>query len=175
VNGLKSLPSKMLSIGKDLVKGLWNGISDMVGWITGKIQGFGDRVLDGIKDFFGINSPSRVMQDEVGVMLSRGVAEGITDGEDYPVRAMADLSAGLMDEADELNGLTLERKLHNTFTAPAAAAADSGMLGKLDKILEAIERGQVLTIDGAKLVGATAGQMDSTLGQRRALVARGAV
>jgi tRNA U34 2-thiouridine synthase MnmA/TrmU len=46
---------------------------------------------------------------------------------------------------------------------------------QLDKILAAIERGQILTIDGKALVGATAGNMDNTLGQRRALAARGAL
>ena len=50
-----------------------------------------------------------------------------------------------------------------------------GLIGKLDKILDAIERGQVLTIDGDALVGATAERTDSALGQRRMLTARGAV
>ena len=60
VNTIKSIPGGMLSIGKDIVKGLWNGISDMTGWVIDKIQGFGESVLGGIKDFFGIHSPSRV-------------------------------------------------------------------------------------------------------------------
>ena len=49
------------------------------------------------------------------------------------------------------------------------------MLDKLDRILSAIERGQILTIDGKSFVGATAELIDSTLGQRRELVARGAI
>ena len=56
-----------------------------------------------------------------------------------------------------------------------AASTDSWMSDKLDKILSAIERGQILTIDGAALVGATATHMDNALGQRRALAARGAI
>lgn len=176
VNTVKSLPSKMLDIGKDLVRGLWNGISDMAGWVIGKIQGFGDSVLSGIKDFFGIKSPSRVFRDEIGKMLATGLAEGIEKNAAEPLNAMADLSRDVLGETDTLNGLTLERKLQHTFAAPAAfSVAESGMLAKLDKILAAIERGQVLTIDGGALVGSTAGRMDSTLGQRRALVARGAV
>ena len=176
VNTVKSLPSKMLNIGKDLVRGLWNGISDMAGWVIGKIQGFGESVLSGIKNFFGIKSPSRVFRDEVGKMLATGLAEGIEKNAAEPLNAMADLSRDVLGEADVLNGLTLERKMQHTFTAPEAfSVAESGMLAKLDKILEAIERGQVLTIDGKALVGSTAGRMDSTLGQRRALVARGAV
>ena len=77
VNTFKSLPDKMLSIGKNLIKGLWNGISDMTAWITSKLEGFGKSVLNGIKKFFGIHSPSKVFEKEVGKMLPLGMAEGI--------------------------------------------------------------------------------------------------
>lgn len=64
---------------------------------------------------------------------------------------------------------------NSTKTARAQNWIPTGMVEKLDKILAAIERGQVLTIDGDALVGATADRYDSTLGQRRALAARGAL
>jgi phage-related protein len=175
VNVIKGLPAKMLGIGKDLVRGLWNGISDMAGWVIGKIQGFGDSVLGGIKKFFGIKSPSRVFRDEVGKMLGLGLAEGIEGSADEPIKAMADLSAGVLDEAADFNGLTLERQMQHTFANPEAAAQESGVLGTLDKILAAIERGQIIAIDGDALVGATADRIDRALGQRRILAARGAV
>lgn len=176
INGVKELPSKLLSIGSDLVKGLWNGIKDMVGWITGKIKGFGESVLGGIKDFFGIHSPSRVFKDEVGKMLAEGLAEGIEDNASEPLDAMAELSKDILGEADEMNGLTLERRLQHTFAAPESfTAVESGVLDGLNKILAAIQQGQVLMLDGKALVGATANQMDTALGQRRALAARGAI
>ena len=176
VNTIKALPEKMLDIGANLVKGLWNGISNMVGWITGKIQSFGESVMDGIKSFFGIESPSKLMRDEVGTMLSAGVAEGITAGEKLPMKAMANLSKDILSEAENMDGLTLERNLQHTFTAPAAVSApDTGMLAKLDAILEAIKAGQIITIDGKRWVGGTVNQYDSALGQRRDLVARGAI
>lgn len=59
--------------------------------------------------------------------------------------------------------------------SPTVSSADGWMRDKLDKILTAIEHGQILTIDGAALVGATATHMDNALGQRRALAARGAI
>ncbi len=77
VNTITSLPGKMASIGSDIVRGLWNGISDMVGWIGGKIQGFGEGVLSGIKNFFGIASPSKLMEKEVGKFIPPGIAVGI--------------------------------------------------------------------------------------------------
>lgn len=59
--------------------------------------------------------------------------------------------------------------------SPTASSNEGWMRDKMDKILTAIERGQILTIDGAALVGATASRMDNALGQRRALAARGAM
>ena len=174
VNTIKDLPSKMLTIGKDLITGLWNGISDMTGWIIGKIESFGESVLGGIKSFFGIKSPSRVFRDEVGAMLAEGMAEGITANADAPLDAMAGLSSDLLGEAGSLNGLTLERKLQHTFAEPTAATGVS-LTDKLDRIMALLERGQILTIDGKTWIGATADGYDTKLGQRRALVARGAL
>lgn len=78
-NGVKSLPDKMKDIGKDLVRGLWNGIKNMTGWVVDKIQGFGDSVLGGIKDFFDINSPSRETE-WIGEMLAEGMGVGFGGG-----------------------------------------------------------------------------------------------
>jgi phage-related protein len=76
VKGLKDGISKVKTIGSDIVKGLWNGIKDMGSWIAKKIKGFGNDVLGGIKSFFGIKSPSRVMADEVGKNLALGIGVG---------------------------------------------------------------------------------------------------
>lgn len=76
VGAVTSIPGQMLSIGKNIVQGLWNGISDMTGWIIDKIQGFGASVLDGIKSFFGIASPSKLMEDQVGKFMAEGIAVG---------------------------------------------------------------------------------------------------
>jgi phage-related protein len=66
----------MEGVGKSLIEGLWNGIKNMGSWIAKKIQGFGDSVLNGLKDFFGIKSPSKVMADEVGKNLALGIGQG---------------------------------------------------------------------------------------------------
>ena len=89
-NTVKKLPEKMLSLGKDIVRGLWNGIKDMSGWIADKIQGFGESVLGSLKDFFGIESPSKVMRDEVGKFLAQGVGEGFKMEMGSTVRGMKD-------------------------------------------------------------------------------------
>lgn len=78
-DGLKSLPGKMLEVGKNLIQGIWNGISNAVGWLWGKISGFCSGIVDKIKGFFGIHSPSKVFADEVGKFLALGLGEGFDD------------------------------------------------------------------------------------------------
>ena len=172
---LKQLPSKVLSIGGDLVSGLWNGINNKLAWLKKKIKSFTSSVLDSIKSFFGVNSPSKETA-WVGDMLDQGLAKGVLDNARDPIKAMQRVSGGVLDAATNgVDGLSLSRALSRPATASAApAAADGGLGAKLDKILAAIEKGQVLAIDGDQLVGATAGRMDKILGQRRALAARGA-
>lgn len=176
VNGLSSLPSRIRSIGSNLVRGLWNGINDKFQWLVNKISSFTNSVLGKIKSFFGVESPSKKTA-EIGRYLSEGLAVGIDDAVDAPVNAMRSLSGDVLDAAaDGLNGLTLDRQLNATFgTQAGTAAGGDGLMAKLDKILTAIEAGQVLAIDGDTLVGATATRFDRALGQRRALAARGAI
>lgn len=67
---------KLAKAGGELIKGLWNGIKDLGKWLNDKISGFFGGVVDNIKAFFGIKSPSRLMRDEVGTMLGLGVGGG---------------------------------------------------------------------------------------------------
>lgn len=120
---IKELPGMMLDVGRDLVEGLWNGISDMVGWIGDKISGFGDSVLGGLKDFFGIASPSKVMRDEVGKFLPAGIAIGIEDSTLSAVKSVRSMADKLRNTAVEsLNGMTsgaAYRMQQNPMTAAA--------------------------------------------------------
>ncbi len=70
----------MASAGLDLIKGLWNGIKDAKQWLKNKISGFFDDIVDNIKDFFGIHSPSKLFF-EIGGYLDEGFIEGIDDME----------------------------------------------------------------------------------------------
>lgn len=79
----------------------------------------------------------------------------------------------MLGTADTLNGMTMSRTLDASFGG--SAAADSGLMGRLDRILAAIEAGRVIALDGKTLVGATVGRMDDALGQTRLLAERGAL
>lgn len=174
VDGLSSLPDELLSIGSDLVEGLWNGISNMTDWVIGKIEGFGDSILSGIKSFFGIESPSRVFRDVVGKNLALGLAEGIEDNADAPIDAMASLGEDVMGEADALNGLTIERQLNSTFSgAQSALSVDfSSVLARLDSMYGVLKNLKVV-LDSGETVGALVEQIDGALSDRYDKLARG--
>lgn len=83
VDGVSGLPGKLLDVGRNLVAGLWNGISNSFTWIKDKITGWVGNVMGFIKDLFGIHSPSAWAEDEVGLMIGRGAANGITKSAKY--------------------------------------------------------------------------------------------
>lgn len=76
ISGFSKIFDKIFDVGKNLVKGLWNGIKSVKDWVIDKIKGFGDSILEGIKDFFGISSPSKLMDKEVGTFMAQGVGTG---------------------------------------------------------------------------------------------------
>jgi len=75
VNGFTSSISQIATVGGNLIKGLWQGISDAGTWLRDKISGFFGGVVDSIKNFFGIHSPSTLFAG-----LGRNMGEGIGVG-----------------------------------------------------------------------------------------------
>lgn len=173
VSKLKELPKKVISVGKDLVSGLWQGVKDKFEWLKKKLSGFATSVLDGIKDFFGVHSPS-TETTWIGEMLDEGMAKGVEDAADAPLKAMDRLSSEMLNEAAG-DGINIERRVKHTFASGTPSALDSGLLAKLDRILAAIESGKNIYLDGETLVGSTASQYDAALGRRRVLAERGAI
>ncbi len=46
-------------VGKDILKGLWNGLQSMKDWVVEKVKGIGKSILKGLKGILGIKSPSK--------------------------------------------------------------------------------------------------------------------
>jgi tape measure domain-containing protein len=55
----KEIPGKLLNVGKNIVKGLWQGAKDMKDWVVNKFKGLGKGILNGMKKALGIKSPSK--------------------------------------------------------------------------------------------------------------------
>jgi hypothetical protein len=82
----------MLSIGKNIVTGLWDGMQQMAGWLKNKIfDFFGNLVPSWAKKMLGINSPSTVFA-AFGENIVAGLAQGINAAEN--IAKTATLSLG---------------------------------------------------------------------------------
>ena len=83
ITGIKdtfsNIGSTFAGFGKNMVEGIWNGISGATSWIKDKISGWVGNVTDFLKDLFGIASPSKLMRDEIGVYLAQGVGVGFAE------------------------------------------------------------------------------------------------
>lgn len=90
VNAVRQIPGFFMGVfagaggwlvqaGRDVIQGLINGVSSMIGNAVAAVQSVGGAMLDGVKAFLGIHSPSRVFRDEVGKMVGLGLLEGVAD------------------------------------------------------------------------------------------------
>lgn len=71
---VSSLPD-IVNVGKQIVKGLWEGIKAMGSWIKNKIGNFFSGIVSGVKSKLGIHSPSRVFAG-IGENMALGLGEG---------------------------------------------------------------------------------------------------
>lgn len=108
VGAIQALPSRLLSLATDAVRRLWNafivkdwnglgtniiqgiinGIGSMAGALWDAATNIAKTALDAIKGFFGIASPSKLMQFEIGPYIPQGLAIGIEKNAGYVTDAM---------------------------------------------------------------------------------------
>jgi phage-related protein len=105
IDGFGDCLGDMADIGLNLVKGLWNGIKDADAWLRDKISGFFGGVVNSIKDFFGIASPSKLMRDQIGKFIAQGIWVGFNE-EDPMSQINRDLRYGMkkLDTTMTLSG-----------------------------------------------------------------------
>jgi hypothetical protein len=131
----------MKDAGKNLVEGLWKGLSGSVSWIKNKIKGWVGDVTSYMKKLFGIASPSKLMRDMIGVNLVKGIGVGF-DKEmpalkrdiDSQLAWLSNYTAGV-DLGLSTKGVNLKEKLNLAF--------DENSLNSTQRI--------VLEVDGSTL------------------------
>lgn len=110
-------------IGKNLVEGIWQGITGAGNWLSNKIKGFADGVVKGIKGFFGIKSPAQKTRKGVGDEIVHGVGAGIED-------EMPDLEK---DVKKEMEGLTKQMKATvEVESSGIGTSITSGTIGRFE-------------------------------------------
>lgn len=101
INVFKNLPDKVLEIGRNIVEGLWNGIQNAKTWLTNKVTGFANSVLNGFKSAFGIHSPSTEMEEQGGYMME-GLGLGMEDGLSGILNFISSMFESVMDRIGSL-------------------------------------------------------------------------
>lgn len=129
LNFFTSLPGDMLNIGRDIVTGIWNGIAGAASWLWDKLESFASSIWGGIKKFLGIGSPSRVLADEVGQWIPKGIAAGIDEHAHTVHAAMTRLRQSMT--ANALGPVTLA-SLTNSVRGAQAGPGMTAALGGTD-------------------------------------------
>jgi len=118
VKGFTDNIGKIVQVGGDLIKGLWQGISNVADWIWSKISGFFGGIVDKIKGFFGIKSPSTLFAG-LGENMGQGIGVGFERamdqvGEDMQNAIPTDFDMPGVNVGDSSFGLSA----HGGFAGP---------------------------------------------------------
>lgn len=166
VNALGKGVSQLAEVGGNLVKGLWQGIQQLAGWLWDKVSGWISSIWDGICDFFGIHSPSDEMA-WIGEMLVKGLSGSIDANGGEAVKAAEAMSA---DINDVMHGLAkdMETALPTDFNVDgnvhgtvSGGIADSATVSGLQLVLNITNFNNYSTEDIQQLTNeimVTAGQ-----------------
>lgn len=78
VKAMASSDNEYLQVGANMIKGIWNGITNATEWLYERLSGWVSDVTAWLKNKLGIASPSKVMADQVGVWMARGIGQGFS-------------------------------------------------------------------------------------------------
>lgn len=181
INAVNSLPSQMASIGKNIVQGVWNGIVSMGSWLTDKVKGFFNGIVDGVKGVLGIHSPSRVFA-EVGVWSAEGYGNGF---EDKFLDVEKDINSEFNSFIDSINLTALVDVTSDIMGASVASGTNITnnytTVNSLSPVPSSGDEQREITInvpvqiDGKNVAEVTAPYNDKLSGQRLNLSRRGLV
>ena len=132
VNAFTAQMGRITSIGENIVKGLWQGIQSLSGWLWDSISGWISGIWDGICDFFGIHSPSREMA-WVGEMLVDGLAGSINKDGKRAVNSALEMSQDIMDTMNGL-GTQMMSAIPTDFSANVKGSVTSSIEGNTGNI-----------------------------------------
>lgn len=167
-------------VGEDLGAGFVDGMENKRQSAISKVKSIVNGIIAAARKAADSHSPSRKMID-FGEDMGEGTEIGLENRTKNLLatarKQVNDLMGTYADAGEDIGQTAFTNVSRQTANREAQAyqSAMNSNADKLDKILKAIEKGQVLTIDGKQLVGHTATMYDNELGRRRALAARGAL
>ena len=120
VEAFANLDGELITAGGNLLHGLWEGISGAASWLWEQVSGWASGLVDGIKNFFGIHSPSTVFA-EIGGNMAAGVGEGFGDSMGG---VESDMTAA-MGGAGEMTAAEAVRAVNNGIVANVEGLSDA--------------------------------------------------
>lgn len=127
VDTMSSLPGKMVNIGKNAIQGVIDGIESMVGALYDSIKNALSGLVDKAKNALGINSPSKVFREVVGMAIPEGVAVGIEKYSGLADKAVVDMAKGAVSAANSaLSDSSIDFPGVNTPSGGVAGPAGRG-------------------------------------------------
>jgi hypothetical protein len=111
---LNEIMGKFTEVGTNIATGIANGISGAAGKIADAARSAASAAYEAAKKFLGIESPSKLMRDRIGLNFSKGMATGILDGMPEVVSAASDTAAiGAAAATATVNNITLNASYAN--------------------------------------------------------------
>lgn len=107
INQILKIPERAKTVGKNIVKGIWNGIKERGAKLKEDVKEWAEGILNSIKKKLKIASPSKVFRDEVGKMIAEGIGVGFKDEIDNVYKEMQktiDIETDKMSANVETNG-----------------------------------------------------------------------
>lgn len=176
VSGVANLPSRMAEVGRNIVHGVWNGISNAAGWFRSQVSSFFSGIVDGAKRALGIHSPSRVFAKEVGKWIPPGVGVGIEDSmpelekqTDKEMEALADRMQAAVNL--ETGKISIDKNTSQTYKVDRDGGQSFG-----DRKTEVVIEGEThvhVDLDGKEIAEVTTPYIDENLGKQYDLEERG--
>ena len=173
-------------LGWNVTQGIKNGLMNAGSAIKDAILGLARNAWNAVKSFFGINSPSKLMRDTVGLMVGRGLANGIIQTDSLVAKAATNLAGeayAAFDQATASQAFNLDTKLgmehsmqtnHVKDTPAGNGVPVSGHGLSKEDVIEAVSEAlqslpaMRLLLDSGVMAGQLAPAIDKALGNRKA-------
>lgn len=153
-NAIASLPSKMFEAGKNIWRGLVNGIKSGIETAKGAAANLAKAIIDKFTTDTEIHSPSALFE-RFGKFIDQGLANGITAALPYVEQAMTNLANAVQQKGNEMidYGATTATNFVNGFFNGLDSKwqeLDSGLqndfFGTVQNLWNAVQNGDLKTI-----------------------------
>lgn len=169
LTALGNLAGTLVGAGKDLVRGIWEGITGMGKWLMDKLAGWAKSVIPGpIAKALGIASPSKVGA-ELGGWFAIGIGDGVQDETDYVSSSSEQLAEAILAP---MNNLSTELDNITPPTVSVAGRSDVSTVVEIRHVITSPD-GSVTTMTAQELANLIAN--DPTAAATTEKAVRGAV